>query len=319
MKTRTGGGLVHFIGMESRLRQAFVLGAGLGTRLRPLTQDLPKPLIPVWGRPLMTHGFDHLRTAGVDRFIVNTHWHPEAYDAAFPQNSWRGMPITLRHEPILLETAGGVANVADLLGRTESFWVYNGDILSTLPLAPALARHLASNDVCTLILRSTGAERVVAFDQTSGHVRDLRNLLGTGLPMTHQFTGIYLCRPEFLDWLTPGKIESSRTIFLDLISAGRPVGGVVIDDGLWLDLGDRAAYLDAHRLFPSPDGRVPPPAGVVVRGACSVAAGAVVEPGAILEDSVVWPGARVTADARLTRCVVRTGQTASGTHTDRDF
>ena len=138
MKTRTGGGLVHFIRMESRLRQAFVLGAGLGTRLRPLTQDLPKPLIPVWGRPLMTHGFDHLRTAGVDRFIVNTHWHPEAYDAAFPENTWRGIPITLRHEPILLETAGGVANVADLLGRTESFWVYNGDILSTLPLAPAL-------------------------------------------------------------------------------------------------------------------------------------------------------------------------------------
>jgi mannose-1-phosphate guanylyltransferase len=300
-------------------RQAFVLGAGLGTRLRPLTEHHPKPLIPVWDRPLITHAFDHLRTAGVERFIVNTHWHPEAYEVAFPGKSWHGLPIMLRHEPVLLETAGGIANVADLLGRAQSFWVYNGDILSTLPLAPAVARHLESNDLCTLILRSAGAEKVVAFDQTTGLVRDLRNLLGTGLPMTHQFTGLYLCRPQFLDRLRPGKVESSRTIFLDLIRAGEPVGGAVIDEGLWLDLGDRAAYLEAHRLFPNPDPPLPAPPGVELRGACSIAAEAVIAPGAVIEDCVIWPGARVTADARLTRCVVRGGQTASGIAIDRDF
>lgn len=310
---------MHVIRVETAPRQAFVLGAGLGTRLRPLTEHLPKPLIPVWGRPLITHAFDHLRTAGVEKFIVNTHWHAGAYDAAFPQQSWRGAPITLRHEPILLETAGGIANVADLLGRSESFWVYNGDILSTLPLGPALARHLNSDDVCTLILRTSGAETVVAFDQTTGLIRDLRNLLGTELPKTHQFTGLYLCRPQFLDWLTPGKIESSRTVFLNMIRAGVAVGGVVIDDGLWLDLGDRAAYLNAHRLFPNPGDPTQPPPGVEVRGVCSVAADAVVAPGAVLQDSIVWAGARVSSNARLTRCVVRTGQVAAGVAVDRDY
>lgn len=297
---------------------AFVLGAGLGTRLRPLTARRPKPLIPLWNRPLITHAFDHLRQAGVNRLVVNTHWHPEAYDGAFPDRTWSGLPITLRHEPVLLETAGGIANVADLLPADRSFWVYNGDILATLALAPALDHHLHSDDIATLILRSRGAETVVAYEAPARRVRDLRNLLETGLPSTHQFTGLYLCRPEFLDFLTPGKIESSRTIFLEIIRRTGRVGGVVCDDGLWLDLGDRASYLEAHRLLAPADAPTTPP-GVMLRGTCAVSEAADIEPGAVLDDCVVWAGARVAADARLTRCVVRDGERAAGVATDRDF
>ena len=297
---------------------AFVLGAGLGTRLRPLTERRPKPLIPVWHRPLITYAFDHLAGAGVQSLIVNTHWHPEAYDTAFPERHWRGVPVTLRHEPVLLETAGGIANIADLLPADRSFWVYNGDILATLDLQPALEYHLASDDLATLILRSSGAEKVVAFDPATRRVRDLRNLLGTGLEPTHQFTGLYLCRPGFLEHLTPGKIESTRTTFLDIIRRNGRVGGVVCDDGLWLDLGDRASYLEAHRLL-APERPDPAPPGVTLRGTCAVPPTATVESGAVLENCVLWPGSRVASDARLTRCVVRDGETATGTAIDRDF
>ncbi len=158
---------------------AFVLGAGLGTRLRPLTDTLPKPLVPVIRKPLITFAFDHLiADAGVERFVVNTHHRAEAYAAAFPDNSYRGRPLDFRHEPILLETAGGIKNVADLLPRDEPFWVYNGDILTDLPLAPALAQHRASGALVTLILR-TGRNpddpRHIAFDPAAGQVRDIRN------------------------------------------------------------------------------------------------------------------------------------------------
>lgn len=305
--------------MSFHVSTAFVLGAGLGTRLRPLTEALPKPLIPVWGEPLIGHAFRHLTSAGVERFMVNTHWFPEAYVTAFPDRMWDGRPLSFRHEPILLETAGGIANVADWLGRDGSFWVYNGDILSTVPLQPALEAHAASKNIATLILRSSGAEKVVAFDQITGRVRDIRNLLGTGLAPTHQFTGLYICRPEFLDWLTPGKIESSRTIFLEIVRRADGLGGVAIDDGLWMDLGDRASYLAAHRALPAPVGwRVERP-GVTQRGVCAVAPDAVIEPGAVLEDCVVWSGGRVSANARLTRSVVRGGSVAGGTAVDRDF
>ena len=89
-------------------------------RLRPLTDDCPKPLLPVGGRPLITFAMDHCLTVGIERFIVNTHHCPAAYDRAFPERSWRGWPILFRHEPLLLDTAGGLKNIEDLLDEEES-------------------------------------------------------------------------------------------------------------------------------------------------------------------------------------------------------
>ena len=89
------------------IRTAFILGAGLGTRLRPLTEECPKPLLPVGGRPLITYAMDHCLSVGIERFIVNTHHCPRAFDRAFPEKSWRGWPILFRHEPVLLDTGGG--------------------------------------------------------------------------------------------------------------------------------------------------------------------------------------------------------------------
>ncbi|MGY8689607.1 MAG: sugar phosphate nucleotidyltransferase, partial [Verrucomicrobiales bacterium] len=121
--------------------KAFVLGAGLGTRLQPLTEWLPKPMVPVYHRPLISYAFNHVRSLpDLEGYVVNTHHYPEAYTAAFPESAYNGLPIAFRHEPILLETAGGIANIADLLGR-ERFLVYNGDILSDIPLAPLLEAH----------------------------------------------------------------------------------------------------------------------------------------------------------------------------------
>jgi NDP-sugar pyrophosphorylase family protein len=101
-----------------RVQKAFVLGAGLGERLRPLMAQLPKPLIPVFHRPLITYAFDHLLQVGIKDFVVNTHHIPEAYAQAFPDGSYRGSAISFRNEsPVRLETAGGIANVRDLLNE----------------------------------------------------------------------------------------------------------------------------------------------------------------------------------------------------------
>ena len=125
------------------IRTAFILGAGLGMRLRPLTEECPKPLLPVGGRPLITFAMDHCLTAGVERIIVNTHHCPAAYERAFPEKRWRGRPILFSHEPVLLDTAGGLKNIEDLLSADETLLVYNGDILSDLPLERLLEAHAA--------------------------------------------------------------------------------------------------------------------------------------------------------------------------------
>jgi len=90
------------------INAAFILGAGLGTRLRPLTRNIPKPLLQIGGRPIITYAMEHLRSIGVQRFIVNTHHYADKYKEAFPENNWQGIPIIFRHEPILLDTAGGI-------------------------------------------------------------------------------------------------------------------------------------------------------------------------------------------------------------------
>src|SRR6476469_7587509 len=104
--------------------QACVLGAGLGLRLRPLTEDLPKPLVPIFQKPLITFALDHLLAAGVESFAINTHRIAEHFAAAFPNRSYRGAPVTLLHEPVLLETGGGIKNAEPAL-RREAFIVYS--------------------------------------------------------------------------------------------------------------------------------------------------------------------------------------------------
>lgn len=306
------------------MNKAFVLGAGLGTRLRPLTDMLPKPLIPVLRRPLIAHAFDHLLSCGVNEFIVNTHHLPEKYREAFPDSLYKGAPITFRHEPVLLETAGGIANIADLVGD-EPFLVYNGDILTDLPLLPLIQEHDRTGNLITLALRSNGPARHIAFDAASGRVTDIRNRLATGNAGTHQFTGIYAVSPGFLKHLTPGKIESVIPVFLKLIASGERIGGIVLDQGHWRDLGDRENYLEAHReLLASCDRFTPLPPSVQIHptarlvGATVVGECAKIGANAVLEDCVLWTGACVAEGANLKSCVVRSGMTAQGTLSNAD-
>lgn len=313
--------------MNSAPRTAFVLGAGLGTRLRPLTNRQPKPLIPVANRPLITHAFDHLIAAGVERFVVNTHWCAERYGEFFPAGKWRGRPITFVQEsPEVLETAGGIWNARAHL-CDGPFVVHNGDILSDLPLAPALEAHRAAANEVTLILRSRGGNRNVVLDAGSGRILDLRRELRPDIEPRHLFTGIYVVEPQFIARIPAAQKLSVVPIFHEMIRAGAKLGGIVLDEGDWWDLGSRAEYLAVHAALASRAAEkspwISPRAGVSpdaeILGATAIGAGAEVGSKASLRDCILWENAIVTAGARLTRCIVAEGATASGEHTDVDF
>ena len=131
------------------MRKAFLLGAGLGTRLKPLTDTLPKPLIPLENRPLITHAMDHLIDAGITDIAINTHHLPETWATAFPDATYRGAKLAFFYEPILLETGGGIKNIAEWIG-SDPFLIYNGDILTDLPIERLMTGHMASNNICLL-------------------------------------------------------------------------------------------------------------------------------------------------------------------------
>lgn len=309
--------------LATRVTWAFVLGAGLGTRLKRLTESRPKPLVPVAGKPLITHAFDRLIAAGVERIVVNTHHRAEVYARFFPEDVYGATPLHFRHEPVLLETGGGIKNVEDLLGD-EPFIVYNGDILSTLPLQPAIERHFAAGNEVTLALRSGGGPLQIAFDPDTGRVLDIGNRLGRAAG-THLFTGIYVVSPAFFRRLPPAKLSVVAT-FLEMIQAGVAPGAIVVDAGDWWDLGTREQYLEVHRALRAADPSatwIDPSArigdGVQITGATFVGPGAEVGNGARLHDSVLWDGTRIAKDSVLHRCIVTDGQSAGGTLHDADF
>lgn len=305
---------------------AFVLGAGLGTRLRPLTDSRPKPLVPVFNKPLITFAFDHLIASGVEEFVVNTHHRPEAYGELLGESGgrcdYRGREVFFRHEPVLLETGGGIKNAADLLGD-EPFLVYNGDVLADFPLGPLLQAHSGSGHIATLALRSAGADRRIQFDAASGLVTDMRGLIGGRPEPSYLFTGVSIVSPEIFKYIGEGQIVSIIPVLVDLMRSGARVGGVVVDDGVWFDIGNLDAYLEVHQILAGDshrfsyltadwrravagDASVDPSARLL--GGTAVGGGAVVGADAVLENVVVWPGETVKPSARLQRSVLAGGR-----------
>ena len=304
--------------------KAVVLVGGEGTRLRPLTETIPKPLIPLVDRPFLYHVLDHVARHGVDEVRLSSSYLEETFSPALAGRAGR-LTVTWIPEPMPLGTGGAVANAA--LGLDETFLVLNGDILTDLDLTAMVARHRETRATATIALTPVQDARpfgLVAMDD-DGAVREFREKPEQEVPGLIN-AGTYVLEPAALAQVPGGRAVSiERETFPALIGSEAPVQGFV-STAYWIDVGTPQKYLRAS--FDALEGRIGGLAYVAphVEGTARVSLqahlgrwvvvgpGAMVEDDAEVEDSVLLEGASVGEGAKVRESIIgplaRVGQGA---------
>jgi mannose-1-phosphate guanylyltransferase len=296
--------------------RAFVLAAGLGTRLRPLTDTWPKPAVPFLGAPLLRRTLAVLSRAGVDRVALNTHHLPEVMArVAGEEGARRGLEVTTVHEPVIQGTGGGLRGLQRALPGEDVVIAWNGDILFAPDLGPLLVEHRASGAAATMLLlpmppgRSYG---VVEIDG-EGRVQRIGHPGPTPLPgcTAWHFSGVHLLSPRVFEAMSAeGPEDINHDVYPRLFGEGG-VRGIAVEAS-WSDLGSPATYLEAQADLLL--GRVADPLGPESPLAGRSASGALVEPGArvhpgadLAPDVFVAAGVDVPDRSRVRRSALLTG------------
>ena len=219
-----------------RPRAAMLLAAGLGTRMRPLTEHTAKPLLPLGGRPLLDHALDRLQAAGVQVVVVNTHWQAEQVAAHLAAHPRAGLEIVLRGESALLDTGGAVRAALDVLGPTP-FYVVNGDTFWLDGPTPALTRLAdAWGDDADAVLLVHRTFQIQGGSDTGDFALDQMGAVRRREPgeiVPYLYAGAQLVAPALLTGAPEGRF-SMNLLWDHAIAAGRM--RAVVHDGLWYHL-----------------------------------------------------------------------------------
>lgn len=314
-----------------KINQAVLLVGGLGTRLRPLTYKLPKALIPVANLPLIAYEIIPLVRAGVTQIIFAMGYKADLLQKHLGDGSDYGAEFIYVEEETPLDTAGAIANVASYL--SGPFFCCNGDMIYDVDLGAFAADHLEHGALVTYCLRRTDDiqhfgliqwdddGRVTAFKEKVGHDETGRNTVNSGF---------YLMSPQVLEHIPEDEPYSNeRQLFPDLLEQGLPLRAHLPSrDGYWADVGRFDTYLQANGdivegaltwfeprvLSPLPTTGVADSVDVQrdvvveedvkLKPRVAVGAGSVIEAGAVIADSILWPGSRIGAGARLKHCII---------------
>ena len=293
---------------------AVILVGGFGTRLRPLTNDVPKPVLPVGHQPMIVGLVERLAPAGITDVVLALGFRPEPFADAFPGDRWGDVRIHYAVEPEPLDTGGAIAFAARHVGVDDTFVVANGDIVTDLDTARLLAAHDAIGTDATIHLTpidEPSAFGVVEIDDR-GVVRRFVEKPAPGETDSNLISaGTYVFEPSVLELVEPGsRVSVERVVFPELVADNR-LGAHATDD-YWIDAGRPESYLAANLDLINgrrPVGIEPVAPGSMV-AADAVVDGSVVESGAAIESaatvrgSLLLRGACVRVGATVTDSIV---------------
>ena len=237
--------------------KAMILAAGLGTRLRPLTNDRPKALVEVGGRTMLEITLSRLRAFGIREVIINIHYFADMIVEYLKKNDNFGMHIEISRENVLLDTGGGLKKAADFFlkdqrDRETPFVLHNVDVISTLDLSRMAEFHRKSQALATLAVQDRETSRYLLFDERhqlcgrrTGRDQE-EELVGSSKPAEAlAFSGIHIISPRIFDLMLENGIFSIVTAYLRLAAHGEKILAFRADDYYWRDLGRPADVLQA--------------------------------------------------------------------------
>jgi mannose-1-phosphate guanylyltransferase len=281
--------------------KAMILAAGFGTRLRPLSGERPKVLMPVANTPVMARVIEYLKGHGVTGIIVNAHHHQQQV-VQYLQTASFGLNLQVRVESRILGTGGGIRNTADFWDR-EPFVVINGDILTDIDLTGAYEAHRKSRPIATMVLHDQPPFNKIRLD-AAGNVMDIpREYDQEGFA----FTGIHILEPDIFSCIPDG-FSDIVDVYRDLMDAGRTVRSHISTGHYWYDVGSLPDYMRANRdLVPQPFTVGP---GCEIHPSVKLTDWAVIGDGCRLEEGVelaraiLWEGVVVGRGVRVADSVV---------------
>jgi mannose-1-phosphate guanylyltransferase len=306
--------------------EAVLLVGGQGTRLRPLTVGMPKPLLPTAGVPFLAHQIARAATAGVRRIVMATAYRSQMFAEAFGDGSAYGLEIVYAFEDQPLGTGGGIRNAAASLlsGPDDPVVVLNGDVLSGHDLTAQIDLHRKAEAAVTLHLVEVPDPARFGSVPTDLDGRVTAFLEKTPTPVTNQVNaGCYVFARRYIDAMPAGRVLSvERETFPGLIDAGETVMGY-LESAYWLDVGTPEAFVRGSRdlvLGELASPALPGPCGQALllpgasadpsaklSGGTVVGAGSVVGAGAAVDGSVLFDGVTVGAGAIVTASVIGAG------------
>ncbi len=306
--------------------RGMILAAGLGTRLRPLSYELPKPVVPVLGRPLCTYNMEFLSRAGIREFILNLHTHPKLIQQRVKGWAGRELRVDFAVEPVILGTGGGIWNAREFLSG-GTFVTVNGDTILGFPMAAALAFHREKKALATLVLFPDPAKRYTpVWIGRDGRITGFGSDAGDGA-RSGFYTGCQIVEPDLFARIPPARASCIvRETYQPLLATGAPVFGFMTS-GSFREFGSPADYLSGTLALLAErarDGKLPPPDApgaaivppVFVSPKANISPGAAIGPDAVIEEgatvpagaavsrSILWPGASLSPGETLTGTIL---------------
>ncbi len=227
--------------------KAVIMAGGFGTRLRPLTCNIPKPMVPLANRPMMEHIVSLLKTHGITDLIATLYYEPETISSYFGDGTPLGVRMQYRKAEADLGTAGSVRNARDFL--TERFLVISGDVLTDFDLTTAIRLHESRKAKATILLTRVAnpLQFGVVLTRDDGRITRFLEKPSWGEVFSDTVnTGIYILEPEIFDLVPPGEeFDFSKNLFPLMLESDMPIYGTIVD-GYWRDIGNLHDYQDAH-------------------------------------------------------------------------